>query len=93
MLCRCEGEVYGCASQEFLNWFAASPQAYLVAMHQQALELPACIGLLDLQDAFPDLSLDSLIKSVPLQKLQVSLLYMLHSKRRHRILDSICCTT
>ena len=72
MLCRYEGEVYGCASQEVLNWFAASPQAYLVAVHQQALELPACIGLLDLQAAFPDLSLDGLIESVPLQKLQVS---------------------
>ena len=68
----------GCATQELLNWFAASPQAYLLAVHKQALHLPACIGLLDLQTAFPELSLDSLIASVPLQTLQVGPPCILH---------------
>ena len=69
--CRYDGQVLGCANQELLNWFAASPEAYLLAVHEQALQLPACIALLDLQTAFPDLSLDTLIASVPLQQLQV----------------------
>lgn len=86
MCYRYEGQVYGCASQEFLNWFAASPQAYLEAVQQQALLLPACIGLLELQPAFPELSLDDFIASVPLQTLQVMMLCTLslqHKSAKH----------
>ena len=47
--CRFKDELYGCASLEFLNWFAASPAAYLAAVQKRALACPASIHLLELQ--------------------------------------------
>lgn len=70
--CSYEGQLLGCSSQEFLNWLAASPEAYLQAVQQQAAQMPECIGLLDLEAAFPQVSLDRLIEAAPLETLQVT---------------------
>lgn len=64
---RYEDQLFGFASQEFLNWFAASPQEYMDAVMLQAIQYPACIALLNLQSCFPELSLDKLIASVALE--------------------------
>lgn len=64
---RYEDQLFGFASQEFLNWFAASPQEYMDAVMLQAIQYPACIALLSLQSSFPELSLDKLIASVALE--------------------------
>lgn len=61
---RYEDQHFGCANQEFFNWFAASPQEYMDAVMSQALQHPACIAILNLQSCFRELSLDKLIESV-----------------------------
>ncbi|KAL3156853.1 hypothetical protein ABBQ38_001122 [Trebouxia sp. C0009 RCD-2024] len=61
---RYEDQHFGCANQEFLNCFAASPQEYMDAVMTQAVQHPACIALLNLQSCFRDLSLDKLIEAV-----------------------------
>ena len=63
---RYEDQHFGCATQEFLNRFAASPQEYMDAVMTQAVQHPACIALLSLQSCFRELSLDNLIASVAL---------------------------
>ncbi|KAL0034255.1 hypothetical protein WJX77_005513 [Trebouxia sp. C0004] len=64
---RYEDQLFGFASQELLNWFAASPQEYMDAVMLQAIQYPACIALLNLQSCFPELSLGKLIASVALE--------------------------
>ena len=67
MLRRYDNQLLGFATQGFLNWFAASPRAYLRAVTVQALVHPACLTPLNLLPAFKDLSLEKLIASLALE--------------------------